>query len=83
MGLTRPDVRKSDSDCLHSRVPTIADAENAALLHHLNAVLSEDDVANMAKLDHGFDRRTNANGGFSDMNWGMVDSADYPYKYTG
>ena len=81
MGLTRPDTRKSASDCLHNRLPAIADANNAAFLHHLKGILSEDDVATMTKLNHGFDRRTNVNEEFSDMNWEMVDSPDYPYKY--
>ena len=81
MGLTRPDTRKSASDCLHNRVPAIADAHNAALLHYLKVILSEDDVVSMMKLNHGFDRRPNVNEEFTDINWEMVDSPDYPYKY--
>ena len=44
-------------------------------------MLSGEDIAKMAKLDHGFDRRPNINGEFSDMNWELVDSPAYPYKY--
>ena len=80
-GLTRPDTRKSVTDCLHNRVPAIADAQNAAFLHYLKTILSEDDVATMTKLNHGFDRRQNVNADLSGMNWDLVDSPDYPYNY--
>ncbi|EJK58578.1 hypothetical protein THAOC_21288 [Thalassiosira oceanica] len=82
MGLTRPDTRKTAADCLHNRIPAIADANNAAFLHHMKAILSEDDVATMRKLNHGFDRRQNVNEKFRDMNWELVDSTEYPYKYS-
>ena len=81
MRLTRPDTRKSASNCLHNRVPAIADAHNAALLHYLKVILSEDDVVSMMKLSMALIDGPNVNEEFTDMNWEMVDSPDYPYKY--
>ncbi|KAL7531311.1 hypothetical protein ACHAWF_003715 [Thalassiosira exigua] len=80
MGITRPDTRVSETDCLHSRDPAAGHAENTAMLHYLRNKMKREDLLKVAAMEHLFNRTTNVNEERSDLYWDLVNSPDYPYR---
>lgn len=79
IGIQRPDTRVSEGDCLHSRNPAIADAENIVMLHHLRSSRTAGDVLEASRYRYDFDRGTNVKPDGSDLDWDLVNQKDYPY----
>lgn len=73
MGIQRPELHKSEKDCLHHSNMAVADAWNVALLHYLRASRTMEDVERVANYRYDFSRVANVHPSGKDLDWDLMN----------
>lgn len=74
IGIQRPELHVSPTDCLHHSHPAIANAFNIVLLHYLHAIRTWEDVSRLGKYEYDFSRIANVQPSGKDLDWDLVNS---------
>jgi len=73
IGIRRPDVHASETDCLHSNGMAVGDAYSTVLLHHLSSSRTMEDVSKVGNYSYNFSRIANVRPDGGDFDWNIVN----------
>jgi len=72
IGIQRPELHNSETDCLHHSDLAVADAWNIVFLHNLRVSRTVEDVERVANYRYNFSRVANVHPSGIDLDWDLV-----------